>query len=50
MFGIGKGIRFGFGYDIGHTLEGLARVDETLAELEPHAEVDEPTFDVVEGA
>jgi len=33
MFGIGKGLRFGFGYDIAHTLEGLARVDETLAEL-----------------
>ena len=38
MFGIGKGLRFGFGYDIGHTLEGLARVDETLAELAPPAE------------
>ena len=31
MFGIGKGLRFGFGYDIEHTLKGLARVDETLA-------------------
>jgi aspartate/methionine/tyrosine aminotransferase len=31
-FGLGKGIRFGFGYDIEHTLKGLARVDETLAE------------------
>ena len=33
MFGLGKGLRFGFGYDIDHTLKGLARVDETLAEL-----------------
>jgi aspartate/methionine/tyrosine aminotransferase len=31
MFGLKKGIRFGFGYDIEHTLKGLARVDETLA-------------------
>ncbi len=38
MFGIGKGLRFGFGYDIGHTLEGLARVGQTLAELAPPAE------------
>lgn len=38
MFGLGKGLRFGFGYDIGRTLEGLARVDETLAELAPPAE------------
>jgi aspartate/methionine/tyrosine aminotransferase len=33
LFGLGKGIRFGFGYDIEHTLKGLARVDETLAGL-----------------
>jgi aspartate/methionine/tyrosine aminotransferase len=33
MFGLGKGIRLGFGYDIEHTLKGLARVDEVLAEL-----------------
>ena len=33
MFGLKKGLRFGFGYDIEHTLKGLARVDETLAEL-----------------
>jgi aspartate/methionine/tyrosine aminotransferase len=33
MFGLGKGLRFGFGYDIEHTLKGLARVDQTLAEL-----------------
>jgi aspartate/methionine/tyrosine aminotransferase len=32
MFGIGKGIRFGFGYDIEHTLKGLARVDDILAQ------------------
>ena len=38
MLGIGKGLRFGFGYDIGHTLKGLARVDETLAELAAVAE------------
>jgi aspartate/methionine/tyrosine aminotransferase len=31
MFGVKKGIRFGFGYDIDHTLKGLARVDETMA-------------------
>ena len=33
VFGIGDGIRFGFGYDIDHTLEGLARVDATLDAL-----------------
>jgi aspartate/methionine/tyrosine aminotransferase len=31
MFGLKKGIRFGFGFDIEHTLKGLARVDETIA-------------------
>jgi aspartate/methionine/tyrosine aminotransferase len=31
MFGIANGIRFGFGYDIEHTLKGLALVGETLA-------------------
>jgi hypothetical protein len=31
MFGLDRGIRFGFGYDIDHTMKGLARVDETLA-------------------
>jgi len=31
MFGLKKGIRFGFGYDIEHTLKGLGRVDATLA-------------------
>jgi aspartate/methionine/tyrosine aminotransferase len=30
MFGLGKGIRLGFGYDVEHTLKGLARVDEAL--------------------
>jgi aspartate/methionine/tyrosine aminotransferase len=34
MFGLGKGIRFGFGYDVGHTLKGLAKVDEVLAAVE----------------
>ena len=38
MFGVGKGLRFGFGYDVGHTLAGLARVDETLAEFAAPAE------------
>lgn len=33
MFGLGKGIRFGYGFDIEHTLKGLARVDEVLADL-----------------
>ncbi len=33
VFGLGKGLRFGFGYDIEHTMKGLARVDETLASL-----------------
>jgi len=32
--GVGRGIRFGYGYDIEHTLAGLARVDEVLAEIE----------------
>ena len=31
MFGLGKGIRVGFGFDVEHTMKGLARVDETLA-------------------
>lgn len=33
MLGAGNGIRFGYGYDMEHTLEGLARVDEILADL-----------------
>jgi aspartate/methionine/tyrosine aminotransferase len=31
MFGLGKGIRFGFGYGVARTLKGLAKVDEVLA-------------------
>lgn len=30
MFGLKKGLRFGFGYDVEHMLKGLARVDDTL--------------------
>ena len=33
QFGLGKGLRFGFGFDIEYTMKGLARVDETLAAL-----------------
>jgi hypothetical protein len=33
MFGLGKGIRFGFGYDIERTMKALALVDEVLAEI-----------------
>jgi aspartate/methionine/tyrosine aminotransferase len=35
MFGLkkAKGIRFGFGFDIEHTMKGLARVDEVLADV-----------------
>ncbi|HTG48291.1 MAG TPA: aminotransferase class I/II-fold pyridoxal phosphate-dependent enzyme [Actinomycetota bacterium] len=33
MFGLRKGLRFGFGFDIEHTLKGLARVDDTLAAI-----------------
>ena len=32
-FGIGRYIRIGYGYDVGKTLEGLARVDELFEEL-----------------
>ena len=35
-FGIGRYIRIGYGYDVGKTLEGLARVDELLGELQGH--------------
>jgi aspartate/methionine/tyrosine aminotransferase len=31
MFGLKKGIRFGFGFDIEHTMKGLAMADETFA-------------------
>jgi aspartate/methionine/tyrosine aminotransferase len=34
MFGIGKGLRFGFGYDIEHTLKGLSKVDDVLGEIQ----------------
>ncbi len=30
MFGLGKGIRFGFGYEIEHTMKGLARAEDLL--------------------
>ena len=33
MLGAGRAIRFGYGYDIEHTMAGLARVDEVLAEI-----------------
>jgi aspartate/methionine/tyrosine aminotransferase len=33
MFGIKKGLRFGFGYDIDHTMKGLALVDDVLAQI-----------------
>lgn len=33
MFGLGKGIRFGFGFDIEHTERGLDRVDDVLRQL-----------------
>jgi aspartate/methionine/tyrosine aminotransferase len=33
VFGIANGIRFGFGYDIEHTLKGLARADDVLRTL-----------------
>ena len=31
MLGAGRSLRFGFGYDIDHTLAGLARVDRVIA-------------------
>ena len=33
MLGLKKGIRFGFGFDMEHTLKGLSLVDEVLAEV-----------------
>jgi aspartate/methionine/tyrosine aminotransferase len=33
MLGLKKGLRFGFGYDIEHTLKGLSLVDEVLAAI-----------------
>jgi aspartate/methionine/tyrosine aminotransferase len=41
-FGLKRGIRFGFGFDIEHTMKGLARVDETLAAVEAEAASDLP--------
>jgi aspartate/methionine/tyrosine aminotransferase len=35
MFGLRKGIRFGFGYDIERTMKALTLVDEVLAEVSP---------------
>ena len=33
MLGLGRGLRFGYGYDIERTLAGLGRVDEVLADI-----------------
>ena len=33
MFGLKKGLRFGFGYDVEHMLKGLALVDDTLTAI-----------------
>jgi aspartate/methionine/tyrosine aminotransferase len=33
MFGLGKGLRFGFGFDIEHTMKGLSLVDDVLADV-----------------
>ncbi|MGH2629250.1 MAG: aminotransferase class I/II-fold pyridoxal phosphate-dependent enzyme [Actinomycetota bacterium] len=33
MLGLKKGLRFGFGYDIEHTLKGLSLVDEVLEDV-----------------
>jgi aspartate/methionine/tyrosine aminotransferase len=33
MFGLKKGIRFGFGFDLEHTMKGLALADEILDEV-----------------
>ena len=33
MFGAANGIRFGFGYDIEHTMKGLLRADEMFAAI-----------------
>ncbi|MEX0985393.1 MAG: aminotransferase class I/II-fold pyridoxal phosphate-dependent enzyme [Actinomycetota bacterium] len=33
MFGLDRGIRIGFGFDVEETMKGLARVDETLASI-----------------
>jgi aspartate/methionine/tyrosine aminotransferase len=31
MFGLGKGIRYGFGFDIEHTMKGLAKAEDLLS-------------------
>ena len=36
MFGLKKGLRFGFGYDIEHTLRGLALASEIIADTPAH--------------
>jgi hypothetical protein len=33
MFGLGRGLRFGFGFDIEHTMKGLSLVDDVLADV-----------------
>ena len=33
MLGNASGVRFGYGYDIERTIEGLARVDEALSKF-----------------
>jgi aspartate/methionine/tyrosine aminotransferase len=38
QFGLKKGLRFGFGYDIERTLKALLMVDEVLAEVAPVTE------------
>ena len=38
QFGLKKGLRFGFGYDIERTLKALLLVDEVLAEVAPATE------------
>lgn len=42
-FGVGRYVRVGFGYDIDYTLRGLARMDETLAELASRIRPSKPT-------
>ena len=42
MFGLKKGLRFGFGYDIEHTLKALALVDDVLAEVGHDTDTCEP--------
>jgi aspartate/methionine/tyrosine aminotransferase len=37
MFGVANGIRFGFGFDVQHTIKGLALAGETLASLASNA-------------